>query len=74
MSEEYKQLKEIMTDLKSDVQRGFKENREDHQKIKDKYVTNDRFEPVQKIVYGGVALILIAVVSTLIASIVRAAI
>jgi len=74
MSEEYKQLKEIMTDLKSDVQRGFKENREDHQKIKDKYVTNDRFEPVQKIVYGGVALILIAVVSTLIASVVRAAI
>ena len=51
-----------------------KENREDHQHIKDKYVTKDRFIPIEKIVYGGVSLVLLTVVGALIASVVRAAI
>ena len=51
-----------------------KENREDHQQIKEKYVTKDRFLPVEKIVYGGVGLILLIVVGALIATVVRAAI
>jgi len=51
-----------------------KENREDHQQIKDKYVTKDRFLPIEKIVYGGVGLILLTVVGAVIATVVRAAI
>ena len=51
-----------------------KENREDHQQIKEKYVTKDRFLPIEKIVYGGVGLILLTVVGALIATVVRAAI
>jgi len=70
--EESKQLKEMIGELKSDVQRGFKENREDHQIIKDNYVTNDRFKPVEKIVYGGVSLILIAVLTAIVATVVNA--
>ena len=37
----------------------------------DKYVTQKEFSPVQKIVYGLIALIVVAVVSTWIAIVVR---
>jgi len=36
-----------------------------------KYVTQDQFEPVRRIVYGGVAFILIAVVGAVIALVVK---
>ena len=65
--EEYKQIMKSLDDFR-------KENREDHQQIKDKYVTKDRFLPIEKIVYGGVGLILLTVVGALIATVVRAAI
>jgi len=65
--EEYKQIMKSLDDFR-------KENREDHQQIKEKYVTKDRFLPVEKIVYGGVGLILLIVVGALIATVVRAAI
>ena len=65
--EEYKQIMKSLDDFR-------KENREDHQQIKEKYVTKDRFLPVEKIVYGGVGLILLTVVGALIATVVRAAI
>jgi len=65
--EEYKQIMKSLDDFR-------KENREDHQQIKDKYVTKDRFLPIEKIVYGGVGLILLTVVGAVIATVVRAAI
>ena len=65
--EEYKQIMKSLDDFR-------KENREDHQQIKEKYVTKDRFLPIEKIVYGGVGLILLIVVGAVIATVVRAAI
>ena len=65
--EEYKQIMKSLDDFR-------KENREDHQQIKEKYVTKDRFLPIEKIVYGGVGLILLTVVGAVIATVVRAAI
>jgi ABC-type phosphate transport system permease subunit len=40
-------------------------------KLDDKYVTKDQFEPVKNVVYGLVALILIAVVGALIALVIN---
>lgn len=39
-------------------------------KLDDKYVTKDQFDPVKNIVYGLVALILVAVVGALVALII----
>lgn len=55
----------ILSHMEADV----KEIKDD---MKDRYVTNERFEPVQKIVYGLVGLILIAVVTALLAIVVNA--
>jgi thiosulfate reductase cytochrome b subunit len=40
-------------------------------KLEDDYVTQDQFEPVKKIVYGLVSIILVAVVGGLIALVIR---
>jgi hypothetical protein len=41
------------------------------QKLDAHYVTNDQFEPVKKIVYGMVSLILLAVVGALVALVIN---
>jgi len=41
------------------------------EKLEKDYVTRDEFDPVKKIVYGMVGLVLVAVVSALIALVVR---
>lgn len=65
MSEEIKNLTEAFKDFR-------KEYREDHQLMRDRYVSKDRFLPVEKIAYGLVTLILTAVVIAIIAGVVSA--
>ena len=52
-------IKSNMLDIKEDV-------RDIKEKLEKNYVTQDQFEPVKKIVYGLVGLILVAVVGALI--------
>ena len=42
-----------------------------NQKLDDKYVTKDEFDPVKKLVYGMVAIILVAVIGALLTLVLR---
>lgn len=48
------------------IERLERDVREMRQELKNEYVTKSEFEPVQKIVYGLVGLILVAVISAII--------
>lgn len=74
--EDYNQLKELIVELKEDVKSGFKENKEEHKSIREylteNYVTKERFNPVEKLVYGGVSIILVTVITAIVALVVKA--
>ena len=57
-------IKSNMLDIKEDV-------RDIKEKLEKNYVTQDQFEPVKKIVYGLVGLILVAVVGALIGLVIK---
>ena len=64
-----KEINKITTDIAVILNKvGYIENevKEITQKLQSNYVTQDQFEPVKKIVYGLVTIILVAVVGALI--------
>lgn len=58
-------VKEGMKDLKDGMD-------EVNKKLNDRYVSKEEFEPIKKVVYGLVGLILVAVVGAIISLVVKA--
>lgn len=64
MAQDVRYMREAMVEIKKDVA-------DLKNELEGKYVTRESFEPVQKLVYGLVGVILVAVIGALVAMVVR---
>lgn len=64
MAQDVRYMREAMADMKQDIS-------DLKNELEGRYVTKESFEPIQKLVYGLVSVILIAVIGALVAIVVR---
>lgn len=73
MNEQYNRRQEDvdMAEVKSDVKYLVKEVDKINDKLEKEYVTQDQFEPIKKIVYGVVGIMLVGVITALMTLVLR---